>query len=362
MLDDGDRGLEHLALPVGRLAAGDGRAHHVVEVAVHRPVHVGMDHVPGLQRPRPVPGRHALPQEVVRALTGNHGDVERERPLRHALLQRGEHAVGLGGAGLGGLHEGGHHLAAHARRLADEVDLGRRLDAPHRLDEIVRPREAHARQCFADAVDGDVRQALAADQADVRVAEPAPLERLREPGPEVERHLHVGDLHEVLAPVGDLDDERAVLARRHDEAGVAAAGPLAGPVRDLRERRVVIGEVEDVRAPVGAVGAAADDQHAVEPALGRGRAQALPALGVLRARHAAGNTDLVGCGTHCNAPCVIASAHHELVVGPVAREVDEAAGDAARVVVAPGVDASVRPIRVAPRDSWTWPCRLTSGW
>jgi hypothetical protein len=172
---------------------------------------------------------------VVGALAGDDRDVERERALGNAGLERREHAVGLGRPGLGGFHERGHHLAAHAGRLADEVDLGGRLDPAHGLDEVVGPREPDVRQRGADPVDRGVRQALAPDQADVRAAQAAALERLGEPGPQVERDLHVGDLDEVLAPVRDLDDERAVLGHGHHQSRVATSGPLARPVRDLRE-------------------------------------------------------------------------------------------------------------------------------
>ena len=162
-----------------------------------------------------------------------------------------------------------HHLAADARGLAHEHDLAVGLVAPQVLDQVVGPAKRRPGSALADAVDGDVQQALATDQPDAGRAQPARAQRLG-----------------AAPPTGRATPGRRRSATRSSrQSGISTTSVPSSPTGMTTpawprpdhlpgrsgicgKRRVVVGEVEDVAAPVGAVGAAADDEQPVEPALG----------------------------------------------------------------------------------------------
>lgn len=287
VLDHGHRGLQDLALGVGGLASRDRRADEIVEVPVDRAVHVGVDHVPLAQPSLVVPGWHPVPLEVIDVRTGGDRYVERERPLRDAGGEGGDNAIRLRRPRDGRLHERPNHIAADPRRLAHERDLGLGLARSHVLDDVVGPHQLHVGKLRADAIRRDVGEALAADEGDPSRPQAPVAHRGDRAGPEVQRDPYVLRDDQVLPPVRDLDDQRAVLVDGHREGAEAPARPRRRPVGYLRKRRVVIGQVDDVGPPIRAVGAAADHENTVEAALGDALAQLGPTIDELRSWDAA---------------------------------------------------------------------------
>ena len=223
-----DRRLQHLALRVGHGPPGHGRADHVVEVAVDGAVHVRVDHVARLQRPPRVPRRHPLPLEVVDVRAGRDGDVEREGALRDAARSARRprsrpRSRPARRPPRTPRPSRSRRASTRARARSRLADLYRRRSSIRSSAQLERRSGSSSRMrstAMCSRLSRPIRPTCAS-------AEPARAQRLGQARPQIQRDPDVVDRDEVLAPVGDLDDERAVLADRHHDAR-RGRGPTTG--------------------------------------------------------------------------------------------------------------------------------------